>query len=39
MRMLCAAGIRRIVYAEDYKNDPLVTVFAEMANVEIVKES
>ncbi len=37
MKMLCAAGIKKITYFNDYKNDPLVKYFQSISNVEIVK--
>lgn len=37
MRMLCAAGVSRIVYRNDYKNDSLVPTFADMMGIEIEK--
>ena len=37
MKMLCAAGINKINYFNDYKNDPLVKYFQSISNVEIVK--
>mgnify|MGYP002633491487 FL=1 len=37
MKMLCAAGIKKINYLNDYKNDPLVKYFQSISNVEIVK--
>ena len=39
MRMLCASGISRIVYKEDYKNDELVERFAEMMGMTIEKKN
>ena len=39
MRMLCASGIKRIVFKDAYKNDPLVETFAKMANVKIESRS
>ena len=37
MKMLCAAGIKKINYFNDYKTDPLVKYFQSISNVEIVK--
>ncbi len=37
MKILCAAGIKKINYFNDYKNDPLVKYFQSITNVEIVK--
>ena len=34
-RLLLAAGIKKIKYIEDYKNDKLVKYFCEQANVNI----
>ena len=39
MRILCASGISRIVYKEDYKNDELVQRFAEMMDMTIEKKN
>jgi len=36
-RSLAACGIRRIYYCHDYHNDPLVSVLAGDANIEIQK--
>lgn len=35
MRIMLAAGIQKIYYINDYKNDPLVEVFAEQKQVSI----
>jgi hypothetical protein len=37
MRLLLASGIRKIYYIHDYKNDELVTLFADLKNVQIYK--
>ena len=37
MRLMLAAGIKEIKYIDDYKNDPLVEVFAKQCNVKIIK--
>lgn len=37
MKMLCAAGIQKIYYIEDYKNDDLTKYFAEKSNINIEK--
>lgn len=37
MRLLCAAGCKRIVYIYDYKNDSLVPSFARMSGVVMEK--
>lgn len=37
MRLLLASGIRNIYYIHDYKNDELVTLFADLKNVQIYK--
>lgn len=34
-RLLLAAGIKKIRYIEDYKNDPLILYFCEQLNVKI----
>ena len=36
-RLLLAAGIKKIKYIDDYKNDPLVKHFCEQANVPRIK--
>ena len=35
-KILCAAGIKKIFYHSDYKNDPLVGELLLMANIEVV---
>lgn len=37
MKILCASGIKKIFYINDYRNDELVEYFAKEANIEIVK--
>ena len=37
MKILCAAGIEKIKYIEDYKNDDMVKYFSQVARVEIEK--
>lgn len=37
MRILCAAGIKKIVYQEDYKNDELVKMLSEVSSVSLQK--
>ena len=37
MRLLCAAGISVIKYINDYKNDKLVSYFAKLMNIELIK--
>lgn len=37
MKILCASGIEKIKYIEDYKNDELVKYFSQVAGVEIEK--
>ena len=37
MRLLCASGISVIKYINDYKNDELVSYFAKLMNIELVK--
>jgi dCMP deaminase len=36
-RSIAAAGIKKVIYLEDYKNDPLVEELATDAQIEIVK--
>ena len=36
-RILLASGINEIKYIEDYKNDPLVSVFCEQSGVNVLK--
>ena len=36
-RLLLASGISEIKYIEDYKNDPLVSVFCEQSGVNVLK--
>ena len=36
-KILLASGIKEIKYIEDYKNDELVTLFANKLNVKIIK--
>jgi len=36
-RLLLAAGIKKIKYLNDYKNDELVSYFCKQMNVEIIK--
>lgn len=36
-KILLASGIKEIKYIEDYKNDELVTLFANQLNVKIIK--
>tara|TARA_B100000427_G_scaffold324007_1_gene328372 strand:- start:619 stop:1065 length:447 start_codon:yes stop_codon:yes gene_type:complete len=35
-KILCAAGIKKIFYHSDYKNDPLVGELLLMANIDVV---
>tara|TARA_B110000495_G_scaffold104857_1_gene90598 strand:- start:31 stop:441 length:411 start_codon:yes stop_codon:yes gene_type:complete len=35
MKVLCAAGIKKIFYINDYKNDELVAYFSKIASVDI----
>jgi dCMP deaminase len=37
MRLLCASGIKRIYYINDYKNDELVEYFSNLKNIVIEK--
>lgn len=37
MRLLLASGIQKVYYIQDYKNDELVTFFANLKNVELHK--
>lgn len=37
MRLLCASGIKKIKYIEDYKNDELVEYFSKITTVKIEK--
>ena len=37
MKLLCASGIEKINYIDDYKNDPLVEHFSKLWNVSIYK--
>ena len=37
MRLLCASGISVIKYINDYKNDELVSYFAKLMNIELIK--
>ena len=37
MKILCASGIKKIFYINDYRNDELVEYFAGQAKVEIIK--
>ena len=37
MKILCASGIKKIKYIEDYNNDPLCETFSTMAIVPIIK--
>jgi dCMP deaminase len=37
MRLLLASGIQKVYYLQDYKNDELVTFFANLKNVELHK--
>jgi dCMP deaminase len=36
-KLLLASGIKKIYYINDYKNDPIVTIFANQCNVQICK--
>lgn len=37
MKLLCASGISKIYYINDYRNDDLVPYFSQIANVEIIQ--
>ena len=37
MKILCASGVKKIYYINDYNNDELVKYFSDVANVSIVK--
>lgn len=37
MKILCASGIKKIYYIDDYKNDNLVEYFSKEANVPITQ--
>ena len=37
MRLICASGIKKIKYINDYKNDELSFLFSKLANVPIIK--
>jgi len=37
MKILCASGIKKIYYIDDYKNDDLVGYFSKEANVPITQ--
>ena len=39
MRLLCSAGIKGVVFADEYKVDPLVAHFAQQAGVSIEQEA
>ena len=39
MKTLCASGIKKIYYIDDYHNDELVNYFSEIASVPLVKLS
>lgn len=36
-RSIAATGIKKVIYLEDYKNDPLVEELANDANIEVIK--
>ena len=37
MKILCASGIQKIFYIDDYKNDDMVNYFSNITNVPIIK--
>ena len=37
MKILCASGIKNIIYINDYKNDDLVKYFSVISDVKITK--
>jgi len=37
MKIMCAAGISKIKYIDDYRNDDMITYFAGLSNVSISK--
>ena len=37
MRLMCASGVRRIKYINDYRNDPLTEYFGKMMGITIEK--
>ena len=37
MKALCASGVARVYYVEDYRNDELVSYFSGIAGVPVVK--
>lgn len=37
MKLLCAAGISKIYFINDYRNDELVSYFSEVAGVDIIQ--
>ena len=37
MKYLCAAGIKKIMYIEDYHNDPNVESLSEITDIQIIQ--
>lgn len=37
MKIMCAAGISKIKYINDYRNDDMIPYFAELSNIAITK--
>ena len=37
MKLLCASGVNKIYYINDYKNDSLVTVFTNQLQIPVIK--
>ena len=37
MRLMCASGVRKIKYIDDYRNDPLTEYFARLLKITVEK--
>lgn len=37
MRLICASGIKKIKYIDNYKNDELTYLFSQLSNVDIIQ--
>lgn len=37
MKILCASGVKKIYYIDDYKNDELTYYFSKQSNIELIK--
>ena len=37
MKLLCASGVNKIYYINDYKNDELVPYFSDISKIKIEK--